>query len=248
MIIFDEKAYAEELIKNGYKNKKYITMDNIILVKYWKHLGLNEDQIKEKLQQFMHEFENLFISNNIIGYKVKKAMLVGMKYDLLTNVKIIVTQGELDEINKLPTLETRKMMFVFLVVWKFKGCMKRFGISNTDVMKLSKVKTTKSDIFWGYIYQITQSGLLSMVEYQHKSYYKINLEESGDVVLEIDKYDDVINYYLSTVEPDNYIQCANCSVPIFITTPNKKYCGRCKIILQRQWTKQSKLKKGKLPY
>ena len=55
-------------------------------------------------------------------------------------------------------------------------------------MKLSGIKTTSSDVFWNYIYQITQSNMLSMVEYKNKSYYTINLDESGYTVLDIKKF------------------------------------------------------------
>ncbi len=249
MIIFDEKAYAENLIKNGYKNKKYISYDNIILVKYWKSIGLLENEIKDKLSRFMNEFENLFSSANIVGSKVNKAIEVGMKYDLLTDVVVEITQDELDRINGLETLELRKMMFVFLVVWKFRGMPQRLKITNTDILKLSKVKAN-NDVFWDYIYGITQSGMLSMVEYKRKSYYRVHMEEHGDVVLHIDKFDDLINYYLSLVEPERYKDCEKCGVPILITTSNNKYCTGCaKKILQKQknkW-KQDNWKKSDQP-
>lgn len=228
MIIFDEKIYAEDLIKNGYKNKKYITYDNIILVKYWKYQGLHEDQIKEKLHKFMVDFENLFSGANIISHKIKKAMDVGMKYDLLTDISVQITQSELDCINQLPSIETRKMMFVLLVVWKGKGSPKRFKISNTDLMKLSGVKTTSSDVFWNYIYQITQSNMLSMVEFKNKSYYTINLEEGGGNVLNIKHFDCIIDYYLSNIKPDKYKDCNMCGKPFEITSNHIKYCMICR--------------------
>ena len=237
MIIFDEKQYAEELIKNGYKNKKYITYDNIILVKYWKHQGLDTNQIKDKLQKFMVDFENLFSGANIISHKIKKAMDVGMKYDLLTDISVRITQGELDCINQLPSIETRKMMFVLLVVWKGRGSPKRFKISNTDLMKLSGVRTTSSDVFWNYIYQITQSNMLSMVEYKNKSYYTINIKECGNIVLNIKCFDCAIDYYLQLIEPDRYKQCEICNVPILITKPKRKYCYTCGKIVDQSKAK-----------
>ena len=185
----------------------------------------------------MVDFENLFSGANIISHKIKKAMDVGMKYDLLTDISVQITQGELDCINKLPSIETRKMMFVLLVVWKGRGNPKRFKISNTDLMKLSGVKTTSSDVFWNYIYQITQSNMLSMIEYKNKSYYTINLDESGYTVLDIKNFEYIIDYYLQTIEPDRYKYCENCNVPILITKPKRKYCYTCGKIINKTKTK-----------
>ena len=63
MIIFDEKKYAENLLLNGYKNIKYISYDNIVLVKYWKYLGVQENEIRKKLKDFMIEFQEIYSSD-----------------------------------------------------------------------------------------------------------------------------------------------------------------------------------------
>lgn len=243
MIIFNEKTYAENLIKNGYKNKKYIAFDNIILVKYWKSLGLEEPEIKKKLQGFMSEFQDLFSGSNIIGYKVNKAIEVGMKYDLLSDVCVEITQGEINKINVLETIELKKMMFVFLLVWKFKGKPQRLKITNTDVKRLAKVKVN-NNVFWDYIYGITQSKMLSMVEYQNKSYYRVDIIEEGKIVLWINKFDDVIDYYLSLVEPEKYKECECCKKPILITNGNKKYCAIC---AQEEIKKRDRIRKQRIP-
>jgi hypothetical protein len=71
-----------------------------------------------------------------------------------------------------------------------------------------------------------------MVEYKNKSYYKLNIEETGieennDIVLSIDKFNNVIDYFLSLVEPEKYIQCDNCGVPISPTSNRQKFCKSC---------------------
>jgi len=225
LIIFDEKKYAENLMKNGYKNEKYIVMDNIILVKYWKSIGLSEDEVKNKLRLFMTKFQELF-NDNIIKYKLNSAMKVGMKYDLLTDVCVGITNKEIEQIKTLETIELQRMMFILLVVWRFKGSPKRFRISNTDLMNLSSVKLN-SNIFWNNIHEITKSGLLSMVEYRNKSYYQINIEENWEIVLHINRFDNVIDYYMSIVEPDKYMFCEKCGVPFLPTNNSHKYCKIC---------------------
>ena len=236
MIIFDEKKYAENLIKNGYKNEKYIVMDNIILVKYWKSIGLSEDEVKNKLRIFMVKFQELF-NDNIMKYKLNSAMKVGMKYDLLTDVCVGITSKEIEQIQILETIELQRMMFILLVVWRFKGSPKRFRISNTDLMNLSGVKAN-SNVFWNYIHEITKTKILSMVEYRNKSYYQINIEENWEIILHIDKFDNIIDYYMSIVEPEKYMLCEKCDVPFSPTNNRQKYCKTCYKELHKEQDKE----------
>ena len=237
MIIFDEKKYAENLIKNGYKNEKYIAMDNIILVKYWKSIGLSEEEVKNKLRLFMVKFQELF-NDNIIKYKLNSAMKVGMKYDLLTNVCVGITNKEIEQIQTLETIELQRMMFILLVVWRFKGSPKRFRISNTDLMNLSSVKVN-GNVFWNNIHEITKTKMLSMVEYRNKSYYQINIEENWEIILYIDKFDNVIDYYMSIIDPDKYMFCDKCGVPFLPTNNRQKYCKICFVDVNREKTKEN---------
>jgi len=237
LIIFDEKKYAENLIKNGYKNEKYIAMDNIILVKYWKSIGLSEEEVKNKLRLFMVKFQELF-NDNIIKYKLNSAMKVGMKYDLLTNVCVGITNKEIEQIQTLETIELQRMMFILLVVWRFKGSPKRFRISNTDLMNLSSVKVN-GNVFWNNIHEITKTKMLSMVEYRNKSYYQINIEENWEIILYIDKFDNVIDYYMSIIDPDKYMFCDKCGVPFLPTNNRQKYCKICFVDVNREKTKEN---------
>ena len=138
MIIFDEKKYAENLIKNGYKDKTRIVLDNIILVKYWKYLGFSEDDIKKKLEDFMIDFKYMY-NSDIVPYNVHKALKQGLKYSLVFDKIVNITQKEIDTINSIDDLELRKILFVLLVIWKFRDKQK-FMISNNNLKKINKGK------------------------------------------------------------------------------------------------------------
>lgn len=237
MIVFDELKYAEDILRNGYKNKENVNFDNIILVKYWKYRGFTENVIRKQLKLTMNEYQNLF-NRDILDYKVNRAIRIGMKYDLLTNVTVEITDKEIDLINTLETIELRKIMFILLVIWKFKGMPKRFRVSNKDLMDLSGVKVN-SDTFWNYIYQITQTKMLSMVEYKNKSYYRIHIDVDGNLLFKISNYDNLINYYLRLIEPNKYKECEECGAVIKITSNRVKYCKRCWKEKQLEWQRES---------
>ena len=222
--MFDELKYAENIIKNGYKNKKYINYDNIILVKYWKHKGCDKQEIKVKLKSLMKDFQNLY-NDNIINYKIHRALEIGMKFELEFNKIVEIYQSELDTIGLLNDIELQKILFVLLVVWKYKN-KNKFRITNSDILKLAEVKCNNNK-FWDYLHCIFPTGYMNLVEYKNKDYYKINIPEEGNLVLTIDNFNNIINYYLSYLYPENYMKCQECEVPIRITNGNLKYCKDC---------------------
>ena len=224
MIIFDEKKYAEYLLKNGYKNKKRVCLDNIILVKYFKYLGYSEEEIKNKLRELMKDFKYLY-NSNILEYEVKKAYSLGYKYNLVFDKVVNITQKEIDTINSIDDLELRKILFVLLVIWKFRDKQK-FMISNNNLKKLANVKC-KNSVFWDYLHKLHDLGYLKAFVYKCKPYYKLYIEEGGNVVLSIKNYDDIISYYLSIVYPEEYTYCAICDMPIKQTSNRRKYCSSC---------------------
>jgi len=226
LIIFDELKHAESIIKNGYRNKKYVNFDNIILVKYWRYKGLNESEIRKSLKTFMVDYQYLF-NRNILDYKINRAIKYGMRYDLVTGVKVSITDKEIDLINTLDNIRLRKMMFIMLVVWKFKGMPNNFWIDNKDLQKLSEERM-HNDTFWDCIHKIVKADMIAMVMgAKNRSFYKINLKTGGDPIIEISDFENPIYYYLNLFEPEKFIECEKCGVLIKLTIHNRKYCKDC---------------------
>ena len=51
--------------------------------------------------------------------------------------------------------------------------------------------------------------------------------EVKKLVLTIDNFSNVIDYYLSIIEPEKYINCEVCGIPIKKTGKNQKMCKEC---------------------
>lgn len=241
MIIFDELKHAEDIIKHGHKNERNITYDNIILVKYWRYRGLNEDEIKKQLKYIMTDFKYLF-NRNILEHKIRKAVKIGMKHDLVTGTIVEITDKDIEAINFLPTIELKKIMFVLLVVWKFKK-LSRFVISNRDLMQLSKVNVSYGTLC-NYLHQIIKTKMLNVEVYKGKLHYRIHIDSGDNVILRISNFDNLVYYYLQLLEPDKYKECENCGAIIRITSNRKKYCRKCWKIKEqeRQRTKWHRYK------
>jgi len=239
LIIFDEKKYAENLLLNGYKNVKYVGSDNIILVKYWKYLGLQENEIRIKLKNFMIDFQDLY-SADISNSKVDSAIKIGMQYDLSTDIEIQIYKKEIELINTLQTIELRKMMFILLIIWKFRGRPKRFKVKNVDLLRLTEIKIN-NNVFWEYINEITKTKMLSLVGYDNKDYYAVNFDledNENEIVFSINNYSNPIYYYLSLVEPDKYKNCVECGVKITLLNNKIKFCKECAKIIKNEQNKK----------
>ncbi len=224
MVIFDELEHAEYVIENGYRSPGYVNFDNIVMVKYWLYKGVGESQIRKMLYEKMIDYDQVF-NRNLLEYKINKAIKIGKRFELRTNIVVEITDKEIEQIDSLKDMRLQKMLFILLVVWKARDMPKRFMISNTDLMKLSGVKV-QSDIFWDYIHQIKLSGLLSMEVYKNKSYYVLHFDGGGKQVIKIEKFRNLMYHYFSVAEPEKYMKCEICGVMIKNIT-NRKYCKKC---------------------
>src|SRR5690606_5303385 len=173
---------------------------------------------------FMIDFKYMY-NSDIVPYNVHKALKHGLKYPLVFDKIVNITQKEIDTINSIDDLELRKILFVLLVIWKFRDKQK-FMISNNNLKKLAKVKC-KNSVFWDYLHKLHNLGYLKAFVYKCKPYYKLYIEEGGNVVLNIKNYDDIISYYLSMIYPEEYTYCAICDMPIKRTSNRRKYCSSC---------------------
>lgn len=114
MRILNEIAYAKELEKKGFIQKKY-GFELKILAKYYYANGIIGDKLKEKLIEFC----KLHISKyNEIKYMkmVKNACKYGEDYNLFVVKPVKITLTEFEKIQKLNDLKIEKIAFVLLVL------------------------------------------------------------------------------------------------------------------------------------
>jgi hypothetical protein len=115
--IFNEKEYAEELLKHGF-TKFMSGQDLYVLGIYYKNLGLNIDEIKNNLIEFCYKFN---INFNYIIYSsfIESVLNKCKKYDLRKLVNIPVTEKELETIRNIKNYRYEKILFTLLVLSKY---------------------------------------------------------------------------------------------------------------------------------
>ena len=98
MIIFDEVKYAENIIQNGC-SKKYILVDFKILAKYFlQYKKYSEEKTMEEMLNLLKNRQSI-IPINFLPLKIQASIKYAKNESLKKSEAIIVTAGELEEID-----------------------------------------------------------------------------------------------------------------------------------------------------
>jgi len=222
LIIFDEKKYAEKLLKKGFLTKHKNVYELHVLAKYYFSLGKTDDEVKEGIVLFCKKHVEHF--NKDEWYKIiNKTITSAQKSKFVTGKEVCITENELKCIKELEDLKEQKVAFVMLVLYKFYD-FKRFEVSIEELYRLCKLNLnskTKLKI----LQTLTAKELIDIVM-GSKRWVKF-AEKYGDSVIEISNFDDFIYEYEMYMGRGNYKNCDNCRKVIKITSNNKKYCEDC---------------------
>lgn len=224
MVVFDEIEFGEDVYKNGIKSKKYILTELLNVAKY---LNYNNIEIKNNLIKFCEKhIDNFNIEEweDILIDTIEKAI----KYPPLTGKIINITQSELDVIARLEDIEAQKVLFILLVINKFKNYT--IDVSRVELFKLAKVKanTKKQE---SILYLLNSNGFTEIYNVtrnkKNKNYRKVTfVDDTSDIVITINNFDNIILYYLRYLG-ENIINCGVCGVLISPTNNKNKYCSEC---------------------
>lgn len=124
--IWDEIAYANYLLEIGSPVSNYIFKDVYVLAKYFYHIKQWDDEdIFNNLKEFSlyNKFSHLWSYDKKEYYlqKIKKAILLSKKQNMKVFNEIRITKNEIDSINNMSDITTRKIAFVMLCMWKANG-------------------------------------------------------------------------------------------------------------------------------
>lgn len=251
MLVFDEKKYAMNLIKNKeFQTYRQKDIERYILIRYLSSEGMSSDEIKKELENFpLIGCEYLDKKEMNIIYD--KILARALSCPLITDIKVNVYKSEMEIINKLEDENARRLLFVLLVYYKW-------AINQQYLFFFSKYNNTKMVItndldIWKYAglmklrvaerYKICNKLIIDglYVEDNFKSnnyFYLPFLKEEGELAFTIDNYDNIIGELDYYNDSEHYKRCAECGVVIKKTRSPKKYCDNCARVVKNQKNKE----------
>ena len=273
---YNEKKYAEEILKKGFLTQ-YHRYELKILVKYYKEvLGEKASERKKLVYEFC---ENNIVKFNRVKYFkiINSALAYGSKRinKLILIKSIPVTKNEIEYINGLELDSAhKKILFTFIVKNKL----------NKEMSKQIYGKVSDYNIFGGKTesykevfemsrlsgeYDINKlvNGLSNLGYVDVRTRGKINLSFIDDIVVdkddkgnkidnivfEITNFDNVGYYFDWYNGDDKYMKCENevCGEIIKKTNGNIKYCIDCAKKMQfnqkKEWDQTKRIRKADKP-
>lgn len=221
MIIFDEKKYAEDMLKKGFLTKHKNVYELHVLAKYYYSLGKADEQVKEEIIKFCNKHIEFF--NQDEWYKIiNNTLHAAQNGKFITGKQIEITQNELNTIQQLEKLNEQKVAFVMLVLYKFYD-FRKFEVSIEDLYRLCKLNLN-SKTKLSILQSLTRQELID-ITMGSKRWVKF-AEKIGNAEITITDFDDFIFEYFRYIGTDGYVGCEKCDKAIK-HYKTRKYCSKC---------------------
>ena len=253
MFKYNEKAYAEHIIENGF-GTKHLNQELTIMAKYFRDKG--HEDIKETLYEFCEkkmkgEFNRVTYFKNI-NAAVKKA--VDNEEPLIVINEIPVTEQELERINGFNIdYEYKKILFTMMVLEKLnkeyyhlktgkeKNNEHFFGGTTKNYKELvessgiSFSKRNKSKYIHEVIHNLNENGI---VEIKNKGSVKLlylyDIKHSNTSTMSVKDFDDIGLYFDLFNKTEKVKSCESCGKPVRIKSNRTKFCDQC---VDENWKK-----------
>lgn len=242
MIIWDEYKYGEEVFNKGeIKTKRWQNNELKCLIKYLDFNKIPLKEIRENLIKCCND-DIRYLKDKQIKDIFNKLIQQARREPIVKDKKVVIYKDEVEIIKSLRNRQLEQILFMLLVYrkWVGDGNMEWFAILRSDILKESKLKNVKYDLFQDMLTKLNNTGLITSdvrlvdMKYRRKNrdtkkqMWKINfLQDDGSIAFEIDNYINVVYRYLNYVY-GGYFECAKCNG---IFEQNKQgsriYCNSC---------------------
>jgi hypothetical protein len=239
IIIFDEKKYAEETIRQGL-SENYRKKDLFILSKYYRFMGYNDADIKEHLIAICKRNDPEF--NEVVHRKLLHAAIeISKSQKLKLPIFIDITNSEMNMIRSQENDTLEKLMFVLLVIAKYnKSCSKstyeKFYVTLDiqDIFTLAKISGLGNNEKHGFFAELNKRNLIYTT---FNNYYEIKfVNQESESVLNF-KVDDDLIYQFERFIGKHIINCECCGKLIKPNSNRQKVCKKCFSVLKKIQTK-----------
>ena len=254
MLIFDEKKYAMNLVKNKeFQTYRQKDIERYILIRYLSSEGMSSEEIKKELENFpLVGCE--YLDKKEINIIYDKILDRALAYPLVTGIHTMIFKNEIEVINSIEDENARNLLFVLLVYYKWATTQQQlFFFSKHNNAKM--VITNDMDV-WKYAglmklrvadryrlcNQLILKGLYVEDNFKSNNYFYLpfvsDANGSGEVAICISNYDNILGELYFYNDPEHYKRCVECGTVIKKTRSPKKYCDSCAHIVKNQKNKE----------
>ena len=230
-IILDEKKKVEEILKNkSFGKDKEKGKNRILLIKYYKSIGMTKKMIKASMYDFIKKYDkdldmSDFKTKNYID-KIVDRFAKGKYY---LNKKIIyISEKELEAIKEFNNDSLEYLAFIMMIYAKIGGK----NWANMEISELFKhaniiLNKKKQDILLSKLYEKKYMELSNRCNNLNFKLKKIdeNCEKYPVIIIE-DTLKDVLLYYKKW-KGENIKTCRNCGRLIERVNNKIVYCKEC---------------------
>lgn len=239
MIIFDEKDYAERIMKSGhYQTLQHQGRERRALARYLKYdLGYNDFEIRKTVAGIKSNRKEIYdeqIWNDIMN----KLISVYDNADYIKDFKVGISQSELDIILNQPTIELRNLLFVMTVYFKWaRNTRERLCMRGTDTWvkeadldcckiagldKLRKPERIK-------LFNILFTNGVYKTDYirRYNSIFTLPFIDDKTPVIVIDNFSEILAHLENYIDPNTCTRCTECNALIYKTSNRKHLCQWC---------------------
>ena len=260
MLVFDEKKYAEKLLKNrNFETYRQRDVERYILMRYLVSEGLDFDEIKGRLSRFpLIGCE--YLDKKTVDTIYKKILDKATSCELVTGIKVTIYKEEMEIINSLSCDDVKGLLFVLLVYYKWaisqpylyfysrKNNVKMALVNDKDCWKLANLMKLRVLDRYKLCNELLSKGLYQEDNFKSHNYFYLPFaKDSGEVAFEISNYENLLGELKFYNDKDNYKRCSICGVVIKKTRSPKKYCSDCAYKEKRKYDKIGKTQIEKAP-
>ena len=251
MLIFDEKKYAQNLIKNKqFQTYRQKDIERYILIRYLSSEGMSSEEIKKELENFpLVGCE--YLDKKEIDLIYNKILERALSVPLVTDISVTIYESEINIINSLEDENARKLLFMLLVYYKWAvnqqylfffsryNDTKMVITNDMDIWKYAGLMKLRVAERYKLCNQLIIKGLYVEDNFKSNNYFYLPFSvDEGNIALTISNYDNVIGEYYYYNDKDNYKRCSECGVVIKKTRSPKKYCDNCAKIIKNNKNKE----------
>lgn len=235
-LLFNEKQYIDNIVKNHNKNNIDISLYQLIyllVVYYYQQIGYTDkfllskavNQQLELIQLDGYYYERYYkVIDNIIKTVIKYNIKLKDVYT------VPIYQSEYDIIQQCGSRKHQKILATLYMIahWYDNDGWTPNKCQTSHIKKMANVNCTTKE-FNSIIHDLIVGGYITIPRKANQSCYKLNYFEKDKNIaekLQFTSFNNIGNIFIAS-QSNTYITCESCGRLVKKMSPRQKYCKKC---------------------